>query len=63
MPSFMPQTPTMRKPARKAVAEKNDAQRNAARRVNNGVDKSDLPIAERSAALDCDSGLEDRPPE
>lgn len=59
MQSSMPQTKAMRKPARKAVSEKNDAQRNAARRVKNGADKTALPIAERYAGSDCDSSLED----
>jgi hypothetical protein len=56
-------TPAPRKPTRKAIAEKNDAQRNAARRVNNGVDKYELPIAERTASLDCDSSLKDKAPD
>lgn len=56
MQSSMPQTKV--KPTRKAVAEKNDAQRNAARRVKNGTDRHTLPIAERHAGMDCDSSLE-----
>jgi hypothetical protein len=39
--------------------EENDAQRNAARRVKNGVEKEALPIAERYAGSNCDSSLED----
>jgi hypothetical protein len=54
----MPQTKAMRKPARKAVSEKNDAQRNAARRVKNGLDQHALPIAEQQAGTDCDSSVE-----
>jgi len=60
MPGSMPPTKTMRKPARKAVSEKNDAQRNAARRVKQGAEKEALPVAERFAGGDCDSSLEDQ---
>jgi len=60
MQGSMPKTKAMRKPTRKAVSEKNDAQRNAARRVKQGADKEALPIAERFAGSDCDSSLEDQ---
>ena len=38
----------------------NDAQKNAARRVEDGAHQSTLPIAEQHAGEDCDSSLEDQ---